>query len=101
MDLVGEARLCWGVDAEMKEYLDEMVAAMHAGFSRMEKRFDAVEERLGSIEERLDAVEQRLDALEERAGAVEDRVGALELRVEERFISVTTSPGTCGSGSAS
>lgn len=109
------------MDAETKHYLDGMLAeiltAMKAGFSRLERRMEAVEQRLDALEQRMDALEQRMDALERRMDAFEQRLAAMELmaawtpwtagsRTSRSTCSVstpasTTSPARCASASGS
>ena len=90
MATAGEARLCWGMDAETKDYLDgilgEILTAMNAGFSRLERRQEALEQRIEALEQRMDAMELRFD---ERFQSLGERFATMELRIEQFEVRVT------------
>jgi hypothetical protein len=72
------------MDAETKEYLDgwfaEILAAMNAGFSRLERRSETPERHAD-----LGELEDRVLSLEDRFRTMQLRMEQLEWRVENRL----------------
>ena len=58
------SRYPWKMDAETREFLEQLAAMMAREFARINQRFEAVDARFDRIETRLDGHDRRFDNLE-------------------------------------
>jgi archaellum component FlaC len=52
----------FGVDSELRDYLDTFRNEIHQRFATVDQRFDGIDQRLDGIDRRLDGVDVKIDS---------------------------------------
>jgi chromosome segregation ATPase len=77
------------VAEQQNQRFDEILAALHAGFTRMDERFAAVDQRFEDMQRQMDdrfqAVQKQMD---ERFKAVDKRFEDMQRQMDDRFAAV-------------
>lgn len=66
------------VAEQQNQRFDEILAALHAGFTRMDERFAAVDKRFAAVDQRFEDMQRQMD----------DRFQAVQKQMDERFKAV-------------
>ena len=72
------------MDAETREFLDQMAGMMAREFARINARFDAMDVRFDRIEARLDSHDRRFDNLEASVADLRREIRSDRTRKAER-----------------
>ena len=91
MALAGAARLCSGMDTDMRAAFHELLTAMETGFSRLEGRPEELKEvptegradRLRDIRWELATLKNRAAAAKNELAAIQHTLAILENRLKE------------------